>query len=140
MKEFKTVLDILRGKVSRTCLFPVSEEELEEKRASFRRSVREEYFQYFIYDHWERLVLHQSFSGTNKTLSIKLHSRFISGTIDDKIIKNRDAAGFVYTLNTGSLSEKPLYTSLPEVTDKLLKGDWVDTSGLLQKELVRWPA
>lgn len=91
----------------------------------------------YVFYNWNELQLEQTFKGSHKTITLQLESIMTSGTIDDKILGNRETTGFVYRLNAPGVSSKGMYVLLPDVVEYLESGYWVDKSGLFQQQQKR---
>lgn len=75
------------------------------------------------------LKFEQCFNHSKKRVSITILSKLESGTLDQKILNDPEAEGFLYFLNLPKIATKPMYISIPEIALKLLSKEWVETTG-----------
>lgn len=81
------------------------------------------------------LKFEHCFKDSKKRVPITLMSKLESGTLDQRILKDPAAEGFLYFLNLPKISAKPMYISIPEITQRLLSGEWIETTGAIKNLL-----
>lgn len=91
--------------------------------------------EYFLMSSMNGLKFEQAFKQSKKRVSITILSKLESGTLDQKILNDPEAEGFLYFLNLPKVASKPMYISIPEIAVKLLSKDWVETTGALKSLL-----
>lgn len=91
--------------------------------------------EYFLKSNIDGLKFEQVFKQSKKHVRITILSKLKSGTLDQKILNDPEAEGFLYFLNLPKISSKPMYISIPEVAVKLLSGEWIETTGAIKNLL-----
>lgn len=91
--------------------------------------------EYFLMSNINGLKFEQAFKQSKKRVPITILSKLESGTLDQKILNDPEAEGFLYFLNLPKVASKPMYISIPEIAVKLLSKDWVETTGALKSLL-----
>lgn len=117
-------------------LMDVGKSQYNERVHQFKQQEHDYLMDYF-YTHWQSLDLEQTFKGSQKTVGIRLESRLTSGTLDNKILKDRNTTGFIYRLNLPGMTNKTLYIPLSKVVSHLIEGTWSDKSGLFKQQYNR---
>lgn len=83
----------------------------------------------YLMKNMDGLKFEQGFNNSKKRVSITILSKLESGTLDQKILNDPEAEGFLYFLNLPKIATKPMYISIPEIALKLLSKEWVEVTG-----------
>lgn len=83
----------------------------------------------YLMKNMDGLKFEQGFNDSKKRVSITILSKLESGTLDQKILNDPEAEGFLYFLNLPKIATKPMYISIPDIALKLLSKEWVETTG-----------